>query len=132
MGAKEKILAATNGKKIVSVDVPDIGELHLRSMTAAEFDKLMASVKTQYGGDLAKRANWRAWLVSQVLCEPNGDRVFEDGEESILGQLPSGTIQFLFDRFAAMNGLSKEAEEEIVGNSEGMPAGGSPSDLHLS
>lgn len=132
MGARDKILAATNANQVASVDVPGIGELHLRSMTAAEFDKLMAGVKKQYGGDLQNRANWRAWLVCQVLCEENGDRVFQDGEEAILGQLPSGTIQFLFDRFSAMNGLTKEAEEEIEGNSEGMPAGGSPSDLHLS
>lgn len=129
---RERITEECTKKDLQGVQAPGIGEVFLRSMSAAEFDRLMASIKVQHGGDIQRRGNWRAWLVSQVLCEADGNRVFGEGEDGFLGQLPSGTVQFLYDRFAAMNGLSKEAEEELVGNSEGMPADVSPSALHLS
>ncbi len=132
MSVRERVAEAAAKKQVKAVDAPELGEVYLRSLSAAEFDRLMAVVNTQFGGNLHKKANWRAWLVSQVLCEADGSRVFKEGEEALIGELASGTVQFLYDRFADMNGLGKDAVEEIEGNSSGMPDAVSPSDLHLS
>jgi hypothetical protein len=132
MGIRDRVAELTAKQSLEAVDVPGFGEVYLRKLSAAEYDKLMAVVNTKHGGNLHNKANWRAWLVCQVLCEADGTRAFADGEEAAVGGLPSGVVQSMFDRFAAMNGMAKDAVEEIEGNSEGMPAGDSPSDLHLS
>lgn len=132
MSIRDLVVAATAEKQLHKLDAPGLGEVFLRALSAAEFDRLMAGIKIQHGGEIQRKANWRAWLVSQVLCEEDGSRAFGDGEEAFLGQLPSGTVQFLYDRFCDMNGLGKDAVEELEKNSNGMHDADSPSDLHLS
>jgi len=132
MSIRDKVSKLAGASTLETFNAPGIGEVFLRRMSAAEFDKLIAGVKSQHGGDIQRRGNWRAWLVSQVLCESDGSRVFGDGEEGFLGQLPSSTIQSLYDRFCAMNGLGDDAQKELEKNSDGMPDDASPSASHLS
>ena len=132
MSVRDRVASVAAQSTLESVEVPGFGTAYFRKLSAAEFDRLMAVVNARHGGSLHNKANWRSWLVCQVLCEEDGKRAFADGEEGQIGLLPSNVVQFMFDRFAAMNGMGKDAVDEIEGNSEGMPDAASPSDSHLS
>ncbi len=132
MSLKDKILQFDDVRPVPIV-VPewDNETVWLRPMSAAQWDTKIAEVKHRYNGKIENMPNWRAHLICQVLCDETGQRIFDDKEAAVLGQKSSVAIQRLFDKLAAINGLSDKDQEELEGNSEETPAVSSPSALEL-
>lgn len=113
MLSKEQILAADDLKHEV-VHVPEWGgDVHIRVMTGTERDRFEASVGV--GGQM-NLANIRARLLSLVVCDESGKRLFADADVEALGAKSGAALDRLFAAAQRLNGLSKQDIEELQGN----------------
>jgi hypothetical protein len=111
MDIKEKLLALK--PKIEKVDVPEVGTVWVRGMTAIELDQWVANhAKTD------SRDHYHAFLIARTLCDENGKRLFTDEELKKVSTLPSQVADRLWDIAARLSGITKEAEEANRKNSE--------------
>jgi len=85
-----------------AVTVPTLGEVHVRQFTGAELDYLVASKSD--GGQLG-----RTELVGRALCDEHGEPAFdmdEPGNRELVGNLPTGDMQTIFEVVRRINGLA--------------------------
>jgi hypothetical protein len=83
-------------------------------MTAGERDAFEASI---YDADEGKvklnRIDFRAKLLSKVIIDEKGERLFTDKEIVSLSGKSAKAIQRLFDVAQEINGISKEEQAAI-------------------
>lgn len=97
----------------------------LRGMTGTERDSFEATL--QVGTGTPNLANLRARLLVRTIVDENDQRVFEDGDEDALGQLPAAVLDPLFTAAQKLSGVTKSDIEELLGNSGAAPGGDSSS-----
>ena len=110
---KDQILQADDKRK-VEVDVAEWGgKVWLRTMTGAERD----SFEQLFSGDSKSNLhNVRAKLLSRVLCDEDGKRLFSDGEVNTLGERSGMVLDRLFDQARELNGMGDAAVENAAKN----------------
>jgi len=111
---KDQILAAED-LPFRDVDVPEWkGTIRVRTMTGGERDAFEASIyDTDKDGVKLNRNDFRAKLLSKVIVDENGTRLFTDKEIEKLSGKSAKAIQRLFDVAQEINGISK-AEQEVI------------------
>lgn len=129
MDLKAQIQAAEKSR-LHPVEVEEWGvTVYLRPLSSAEWDAHCSMVRKEYGGNIEHMPNWRARMICPVLCDENGNRLFDNPDE--LGQLSTTALKTLFDELAEANGMTAESHEDIEKNYEETPADSSPSSSEL-
>jgi hypothetical protein len=111
---KNQILAADD-LPFRDVDVPEWGGVaRVRTMTGGERDAFEASIYDTDGtGVKLNRTDFRAKVLSKVIVDEKGERLFTDKEISVLSGKSAKAIQRLFDVAQEINGISKAEQDAI-------------------
>jgi hypothetical protein len=88
----------------------------LRTITAAERDAYMLRARPTADGGEPDYENFRARLLVYCLCDENGERLFDDHEDHLLGAKCGDAIGFLFTEAQKLNGLMPVAVEDARKN----------------
>lgn len=102
--------------KVEKIDVPEWGgEVCIKTLTGTERDAF------EDGYAEKRMKNFRARFLALALCDENGERLFGDDGDELLGQKSSAVLNRLFEKAWAVNAFRPE-DVEALGND-------SPSDL---
>lgn len=115
---------AAQGRRTRAVEVPDLGTVHVRGMTATEYDRYESACVATEDGKQVYRGN-RPLLVRMTVCTPEGSLVFRAEDDEYLATLPPDVVNPLAEAAYELTGLGKKAEEQILGNSPPPPGGDS-------
>jgi hypothetical protein len=89
----------------------------LRTITAAERDAYMLSARPVAEGEEPNYENFRARLLVYAICDAQGNRLFKDGEDDLVGAKCADAIMLLFREAQALNGLAPDSVEDARKNS---------------
>ena len=107
------------------VEVPQWGgTVRVRGLSASERDKF----ESRFVGQKPDLANIRAELVVMCSIGEDGKRIFQDKVAQALGQKNAKAVNLLSERIQALSGLTEADLQELEGNSETAPSGGSYGD----
>ena len=99
--SKDAILAADDLPR-ETVNVPEWGgEVLVRTMSGTDRDAFEASLLEKDG----RMENVRARLVALTLCDPQGDRLFDDSEIAALGRKSARALDRVFSVAQRLNGI---------------------------
>jgi hypothetical protein len=102
--SKDAILAADDLPR-ETVSVPEWGgEVLVRTMSGTDRDAFEASLLEKDG----RMENVRARLVALTLCDPQGDRLFDDSEIAALGRKSARALDRVFAVAQRLNGIGVE------------------------
>jgi len=109
------------------MDVPEWGGfVYVRTLTGAERDAFEdASIKGRGRNRRFSLRNVCARLVVMAVCDERGRRVFRDGDAERLGEKSAAALNRVYRVAARLSAISEEDIEDLAGNSEGGPSGGS-------
>lgn len=114
MGLRENILAADDGK-IKSLSVPEWGaEIHIRTWTGAERDRMEARYTGAKGGH---PHGFKALVACLSICDEKGERVFKDSDEAELAKKSAAVLERILQASLDLNDFGEEAVEEQAKNS---------------
>ena len=112
---KEAILSADDLKQEV-IQVPEWkGEVIIRTMTGEERDAFDSEMIRD---DKKSFKNIRARFLSLIICDEQGNRLFDDKEIAQLGKKSAAALDRLFSAGQKLNRLSNDDIEELAGNLE--------------
>jgi len=112
-------------------DVPGWGAVRIRDLTAAERDRLEASlvkeVRTQRGVRREVRLdNVRAAYCAACICDESLQPIFFTDDVLALGQKSARALDRIFGRVQARNGLTDRDVESLIQNFDNAQGGASP------
>lgn len=123
---KEAILGC-NDLVSETVEVPEWGgSVVVRTMTGAERDRFEAEISK--AGGFVGMEHVRARLLVRTLGDVAGNRLFDENDIEALSGKSARALSRLFDVATELNGMTKEDQEELAGNSSGAPGADSASD----
>ena len=134
---REDLLKRAGDLPIEDVEVPGWGTVRVRGLSAAARDRYEASVvimRRGRGGRMEEGRdfdNVRAKLVVMCLVDDAGDLLFKENEYDVLGQLPAGVVDQLWEVACKLSGMGEDDVAELVqdfGTTRG-PSSDSPSPL---
>lgn len=121
----------SNDLERVKVDVPEWGgHVYLTVMTGIERDAWEMNLMKK-GHDGKPEINWdrlknlRARMLVSCITDKNGNRLFNAQQIDALGEKSSLVLDRLYDEAQKLNKISEEDIEELEGNLEAVPNGGS-------
>ena len=92
-----------------TVSVPEWGgEVLVRTMSGTDRDAFEASLLEKDG----RMENVRARLVALTLCDPQGDRLFDDSEIAALGRKSARALDRVFSVAQRLNGIGVEQVDD--------------------
>jgi len=110
---RSRFLAARGTLKRVVVNVPELGEVTVQELTAAQ----RASIEELMFRDKGNERQWKLALVVRSVVDPeNFLPVFEDNDIKGLGELPARTIDPIFRVAFKLSGMGEDGVEEAQGN----------------
>jgi len=125
---REEMLAMPVGGAVHAVAVPEWGArkgVLILEWTGAQRDR--------FEGSLAERKdrmqNFRARLISAVVCDEQGRLVFSPEDVVDLGRKSAKALDRIFSAAMELNGLSSRDVEEMEKNSGGAVSGDSGSSI---
>lgn len=97
------------------IEVPEWGgSVRVRTMTGSERDAFEDSISKVVDGKFEMdRKDYRAKLLSRVLVDDKGQRIFSDKEVDLLGRKSAKAIGRLMDVAQELNALSKGETEAL-------------------
>lgn len=112
--SKDQILAADD-LPFQDVEVPEWGgTVRVRTMTGSERDTFEASIYDAGGGSTTlDRKDFRAKLLSKVIVDDKGQRLFTDKEIAQLGAKSVRALDRVFGVAQDLNGMSAAVRNEI-------------------
>lgn len=108
--------------KVERVPLPaSEGDWHVRELSAPE------DIAFNKGwDDHEKNGQQIAWFVVCAACDADGKRLFDDGDLAwLVEKVPGWVLKQVWRIGGKMNGLTKEATEELEKNSGTTPSGAS-------
>lgn len=125
--SKDEIVALKDRRETRKVTIDGFGDFILKEMSGTDRDAYEQSIVRMNGQSATPNmANIRAKLVSKCLVDEAGELLFPTPKDvADLGHLPARVLSKLFDAAAEMNGLSDEAVEDLLGNSDAAQSGDS-------
>lgn len=97
--------------KVVPLDVPELGIIYIKSMTAEEREALEKKMQDQ-----VDKNGIRATVFIYSVCEGDGSLVFGDDDLEAVKGLPSAIVSAAFDKSNELNKLSPDATQEAAKN----------------
>lgn len=121
---RSQIFEAEDRKpSLTRVHVPEWGgDVFVRVMTGAERDAFEGYFET------CRHKNLRAYLAVCVCCDEHGKDIFQADDLEALGAKSSAALDRIFPVALRVNRLRKKDIEELEGNSDASPSGGSRTD----
>jgi hypothetical protein len=118
MPTREQILAAAEAPTLEAFEVPEWGDdpVYIRALSAKD-------ALTLTDGVPEIEVPFR--LLVGCICDAEGSPIFEPGDEETLKLFPLGVIMRVFERAAAVNGLSASELEGAVSRFEPAQGNGS-------
>jgi len=111
---KNRFLALKASVPFEVVDVPGVGPITIRGMTAAGRDEWEQRIFHAQGKTLR---NIRATMIT--LCAYDGDSpLFTAKDLDAIGELPASVVDSLYDVAARLSGMGQSAKEQAEGNSD--------------
>lgn len=111
---KERLLSLRASVPSETVEVPGVGSVEVRGLTAAGRDEWEQRVYNAKGKTLR---NMRASLVSLCLYE-DGKQLFDSNDIESIGQLPATVVDNLWDVATRLSGFGKTDKDELEKNSD--------------
>lgn len=104
--------ARAKPRRIEFVDVPDMGRVYVKGLTAAEYDQFEdGCVVTGADGEMRRRAN-RPLLLRHCIVTESGTKVFKDEHIEQLAEMDSAiTNPIAMKAMSLCGGTAKEAED---------------------
>lgn len=97
--------------KVVPLDVPELGIIYIKSMTAEEREALEKKMQDQID-----KNGIRATVFIHSVCEGDGSLVFGEEDLEAVKGLPSAIVTAAFDKSNELNKLSPDAPQEAAKN----------------
>lgn len=115
--SREEILAVPD-IQTEEVHVPEWGGwIHVRGLTGTERDEFESSLMTGNGKkQKVTLTGARAKLCSLSIVDDTGKRIFSQADIQNLGRKSASALSRVFDRAAALSGLTEEDLEEMTEN----------------
>lgn len=128
----EQILAAPE-RTYQEVYVPEWGgTVRLQSLTGKERDRFEESLSVRKNGKKVENyENARAKLIAACAVDENGKPLFQKYQVDQLGEKAVAPLARLFDICRAMNGMSNEDLEELIGDFDPKEEAAAPSSTAL-
>lgn len=130
--SRDQILQAARNSKIERerMHVKELGgDIWVRGMTGTERDEFEEQNKFRKGKKLGQidGRNYRAKLAVKVIVTENGERILNDHDASIFGQMPANVLERVLSKCKELSGMTEEEVEEMGNGSETEGSGGSSS-----
>lgn len=113
--AKKKVLNKADFMQlktsVKSIEIPDLGEVFIKVMTAAEREGLERHMQKE-----SKNNGVRAVIFIYSVCDENGVLEFNDDDLEMVKNFPSAIVSKVFDASSDINALQPEAKEEAAKN----------------
>lgn len=97
--------------KVEKLDIPELGEVYIKVMTAAEREGLEKQMKEQLD-----KGGVRASIFIYSVCDENGVLEFSDEDLEMVKNFPLSIVSKVFDFSNEINGITSEAQEEVAKN----------------
>ena len=107
--------AAEKPRRIEKITVPGFGDVHVRGLTAAEYDEFEAGCVVGDGDAKTSRAN-RPLLLRHCVVTAEGTKVFRDDQIEMLAGLDSWITSPIAAKAMEMCGLGAKAAGDIEKN----------------
>lgn len=127
--SRDQILGATD-LKTEDVDVPEWGGIvRVRALTGVERDSFETGMVEIRGASRRMNlANIRARLVALTAVDAEGNRLFTDSDVAELGKKSGAALNRVWETARKLSALTDEDVDELAGDFESAPSGGSTSD----
>lgn len=123
---RDQILQAARNAKIErdTLHVPELGGyIFVRGMSGTERDEFEEGLRIRKGRRTgqADLRNFRARLAVKVIVTEDGQRIMQDEDAKIFGQMPAGVLDRIISRCTELSGMADEEAEDLgnVSGSEG-------------
>jgi len=113
MGLRAEFERVARGKKPLKVTVENV-DVYIRCISIRERDvweQTVAHVRDRTVDDM------RSMYLAFVLCDADGNRLFDDNEIEAVGKLSSSVLGPLFDKALEYNRMSEADIRELAGES---------------
>ena len=111
MSLRDRILAADDiGKELLVVPHWDV-EVELRTMTASERSKMLASA-VDNNGNMDLEELYPRILIATVYDPESGDPVFDSDDVASLATKSAAAIEFVAQKSMALSGLAGDGVDE--------------------
>lgn len=111
---RTKILAAKPAK-LEPVEVPEWGgvTVYVRELTVGQRDAFEDGLVDRKGGTVTLRTiGLKSSLLVQTLCDEDGNRIFEDGDEKLVSELGAAGVERVFAVAQRVNKMRKDDETD--------------------
>jgi hypothetical protein len=106
---------------------PEDWVLNLKGMTGRERDRFEASMAPKGNSKKPQMDNFRAKLIVQCAVDGDGNRMFNAGDVSWIGEKSARALARAFDACQEMNGLTDSDVDDLTEDFDGGPNGASTS-----
>ena len=108
---KATFLQKASAFKRIEVEIPDLGKVHVREVSAAEA-KEYAKREQATGADPLDNA---AWLASLVLCDEQGQQLLTGEEAASLKTMPLRVLKAIGEAAAKASGWDQQDDAKKNG-----------------
>lgn len=107
---------ADKPRRIEPLDVPGLGRVYVKGLTAAEYDEFEdGCVTTLANGEMRRKAN-RPLLLRHCVVTEGGTKIFKDEHIEMLAGLDSAVTNPIAAKAFGLCGASQEEAEGIAKN----------------
>lgn len=118
--------AAARKRKTVDVEIEGVGSVRLRALSAGDAQRFQAEVaKAEKEGRDPEELSF-AFIARSWVDENNNPWLPEDEGIELAKSLDPDTYKVVVREVLVLNGLTREAVDEAVGNSTGNPDDSTP------
>jgi len=96
---------------VKSVEIPELGEVYIKVMTAAEREGLERQMQKE-----VENNGIRATIFIYSVCDENGVLEFNDEDLEMVKAFPAAIVSKVYDFSSDLNALQPEAKEEAAKN----------------
>lgn len=113
--AKKKVLSKADFMQlktsVKSVDIPELGEVFIKVMTAAEREGLEKQMQKE-----VEKNGIRATVFIYSVCDEDGVLEFNDDDLEMVKDFPAYIVSAVFDASSEINALNPKQKEEAAKN----------------
>lgn len=96
---------------VKSVEIPELGEVYIKVMTAAEREGLERQMQKE-----VENNGIRSVVFIYTVCDENGVLEFNDDDLEMVKAFPAAIVSKVYDFSSDLNALQPEAKEEAAKN----------------
>ncbi len=97
--------------KVEKMEIPELGEVFIKVMTAAEREGLERQMQKE-----VENNGIRATIFIYSVCDENGVLEFSDEDLEMVKAFPSSIVSKVYDFSSDLNALQPEAKEDAAKN----------------